>query len=92
MNEKKYWVTCCPECGWKGLSRDCGGFGQIADTGDYDDGYCPRCGSIVEPDYEVPKKRIKWIWRKLTFWVFRKKRREKKEEQKWIERIKDLCE
>ncbi len=40
---KKWWPAVCPGCGWKGLSRDCYGGGQIADTGDYDDLSCPEC-------------------------------------------------
>lgn len=39
----KYWLTRCPECGWKGLSIDCAGGNQIAGTGDYDDAVCPEC-------------------------------------------------
>jgi RecJ-like exonuclease len=40
---KKWWVAVCPKCGWTGLSRDCEGGGQIADTGDYSDIICPEC-------------------------------------------------
>lgn len=47
---KKWWIAVCPECKWSGLSRDCGGGGQIADTGDYDDPVCPECS-----------KRDKWV-------------------------------
>ena len=49
---KKYWKAVCPKCGWKGLSKDCDGGGQIADTGDYFDLYCPICveAIIVEVD------------------------------------------
>lgn len=39
----KWWPACCPKCGWRGLSRDAAGGGQIADTGDYDDIVCPEC-------------------------------------------------
>lgn len=38
-----FYPVFCPSCGWKGLSRDTAGGGQIADTGDYDDIYCPMC-------------------------------------------------
>ena len=88
---KTYWIARCPECGWVGLSRDCNGFEQIGITGDYDDGYCPKCGSIIEEDKEVPKILVfKWVWRKLTFWRFRKLRKEKKEEEKWAKRMDEL--
>jgi hypothetical protein len=47
---KQWWPAVCPKCHWKGLSRDCAGGGQIADTGDYDDVSCPICGELVEDD------------------------------------------
>lgn len=40
---ERYWSARCPVCGWRDLSRDCEGGGQIADTGDYSDCYCPEC-------------------------------------------------
>lgn len=40
---KQWWVAKCELCGWEGLSRDVQGGSQIADTGDYDDCYCPKC-------------------------------------------------
>lgn len=40
---EKWWIATCPRCGWEGLSKDCKGGEQIADTGDYDDCYCPEC-------------------------------------------------
>jgi predicted RNA-binding Zn-ribbon protein involved in translation (DUF1610 family) len=48
MMEAKWYAVTCPKCGWKGSSRDCDGGEQIADTGDYNDPLCPRCGSNVE--------------------------------------------
>jgi len=50
---KKWWIAKCPECGWEGLSRDCAGGGQIADTGDYFDCLCPHCikqGKVIVVD------------------------------------------
>ncbi len=44
----KWWEATCPKCGWKGLSRDCGGGHSIADTGDFDDPTCPKCDTVVE--------------------------------------------
>lgn len=41
-----YPVKC--SCGWRGLSEDCAGGGQIADTGDYDDPLCPKCTKEIE--------------------------------------------
>ena len=45
-NEKlKFYDFKCEECGCEGLSIELLGGGQIADTGDYSDSYCPACGS-----------------------------------------------
>jgi len=46
--KNNYYPIIC-KCGWKGSSKDLDGGGQIADTGDYFDVYCPHCGTI-EPD------------------------------------------
>lgn len=35
-------------CGWRGLSEECAGGGEIADTGDYDDPICPVCAKEAE--------------------------------------------
>ena len=35
----------CDKCGWWGSSKLLDGGGQIADTGDYGDAYCPVCGN-----------------------------------------------
>lgn len=43
--ESKFNTTECIECGWYGSSELLDGGGQIADTGDYDDCYCPVCGN-----------------------------------------------
>lgn len=43
-----YYHAQCPRCGWHGSSRLLEGGGQIADTGDYGDTYCPVCG-FVDP-------------------------------------------
>ena len=41
------WYTVeCSECGWWGSGELLDGGGQIADTGDYSDTYCPVCGNI----------------------------------------------
>lgn len=34
------------DCGWFGSSRLLQGGGQIADTGDFGDAYCPVCGKV----------------------------------------------
>ena len=44
-DDEHYFQSTCGECGWFGSSRFLGGGAQIADTGDYDDIYCPICGS-----------------------------------------------
>jgi len=85
---KTYWIARCPKCGWKGLSRDCDGFEQIGLTGDYDDGYCPRCGSIIEPDDEVSRTILKWVYRHLTFWTIRKGLKDKKQLKHLIKKIR----
>jgi len=38
-----YYTASCQVCGWWGSSRLLIGGGQIADTGDYGDAYCPVC-------------------------------------------------
>lgn len=43
-NEANFYPAICGNCGWKGMSSLCDGGGQIADTGDYDDVICPKCG------------------------------------------------
>jgi hypothetical protein len=57
-----YYYCECPKCGWKGSSEFLLGGGPIADTGDYDDVYCPVCDNwdveeIDPPDTEthIPK-------------------------------------
>ncbi len=50
--ELRTWYLCkCPQCGWRGLSRDCAGGGQFADTGDYNDVVCPVC---IEQEKWIP--------------------------------------
>lgn len=41
-----YFVAECPKCGFRASSSEWIGGGQIADTGDYGDSYCPVCGQI----------------------------------------------
>lgn len=54
--EITYYPCSCDNCGWYGSSEHLGGGGQIADTGDYDDVYCPICGSkdTCEDENEIP--------------------------------------
>jgi hypothetical protein len=47
-----WWAARCVKCGWCGLSKYCDGGMQIADTGDYSDITCPRCGGAIEDDDE----------------------------------------
>ncbi|MGF6152030.1 hypothetical protein [Pseudomonas fluorescens] len=42
-NSGGYFVVECQGCGAVYPSFQCAGGGQIADTGDYDDAYCPHC-------------------------------------------------
>lgn len=41
-----YFVAECSKCGFRASSSEWLGGGQIADTGDYGDSYCPVCGQI----------------------------------------------
>ncbi len=50
--EIEYWDAVCLKCNWSGSSKDCQ-CGQIADTGDYEDCRCPKCGEVVEDADEV---------------------------------------
>jgi hypothetical protein len=44
-DSNKWFLAKCEKCGWIGSSEKLLGGGQIADTGDYEDGYCPKCES-----------------------------------------------
>ncbi len=44
--EQKFFTVECHKCGWWGSSELLEGGGQIADTGDFDDTYCPVCYNI----------------------------------------------
>ena len=50
--KQTYFALEC-KCGWMGMSHLADGGGQIADTGDYDDLYCPKCGSPNMDDTEM---------------------------------------
>ena len=39
----RYYPARCGDCGWVGISSACTGGGPLADTGDYEDIYCPKC-------------------------------------------------
>lgn len=53
--EDNWYLAECPNCGWWGSSRLCGG-GQIADTGDYGSCSCPIC--YTECDGKEEQKQI----------------------------------
>lgn len=53
-NTGGYYVCECQGCGEVFSSRDCGGGGQIADTGDYDDTYCPHCDQVDPLECDNP--------------------------------------
>ena len=46
----QFFVAQCEKCGFKGTSDEWKGGGQIADTGDYGDFYCPVCGQVDVPE------------------------------------------
>jgi len=53
LTVNRYFPVACPKCGWEGSSEHVEGGGQIADTGDYDDMFCPDCfkkGELVIVD------------------------------------------
>jgi DNA-directed RNA polymerase subunit RPC12/RpoP len=65
-----YFWTTCEKCGKTFVSCCADGGGQIADTGDYDDIACPKCGSKELSDVEIPNELIYYnqnpsIWPKL---------------------------
>ena len=47
-----YFIAECEWCGWRGMSSLLKGGSAIADTGDFDDGVCPKCGSNKVDDSE----------------------------------------
>jgi len=54
-SESNFYTAECPKCGWWGSSELLDGGGQLADTGDYGDCYCPVCGNndLDEKELEV---------------------------------------
>jgi len=44
-DESRFWPAKCKNCGWKGSSSLLTGGESLADTGDFDDVYCPQCDS-----------------------------------------------
>ncbi len=46
----KWFPVQCEKCGWVGCSSELDGGGQIADTRDYGDAYCPCCKSVTAGD------------------------------------------
>lgn len=50
--ESNFYTAECDKCGWWGSSELLDGGGQIADTGDYGDSYCPVCGNSDLDDKE----------------------------------------
>lgn len=62
IDKHNRWFAECEKCGWIGSSLVMNGGGQIADTGDYSDAYCPKCHSIhfndidgLEDEYYIGK-------------------------------------
>ena len=77
---KKWWIARCIECGWCGLSKELG-VDMANETGCCGDVYCPKCNSTDVHDY-VKWSGWKWeltfLWKKISFYAYRKKRREEK--------------
>lgn len=57
-NTGGYYVAECEECGQIFPSQNAEGGGPIADSGDYDDCYCPHCGH-VDPE-ECDNANLVW--------------------------------
>ncbi|AYO63729.1 hypothetical protein WH06_01900 [Aeromonas salmonicida subsp. salmonicida] len=53
-NTGGYFVMQCQGCDEVFNSKDCHGGGQIADTGDYGDSYCPHCGQVDPEECDNP--------------------------------------
>jgi hypothetical protein len=60
-DEKSYFPAECNICGWIGSSGNADGGRQIADTGDYDDIYCPCCHSRDIDETENLQPIASWI-------------------------------
>lgn len=68
IDKNNYFFSQCNDCGWMGCSSAMEGGGQIADTGDYSDVYCPKCSSgnyydldnIVSDTYYIGKFKPKY--------------------------------
>lgn len=58
VRSPKYFMCKC-QCDWIGSSEYLDGGGQIGDTGDYADCYCPKCGNNAD-DIEFDSK-ISWV-------------------------------
>lgn len=48
-----YYGCKCVKCGWIGSSETAGGGEPLADTGDFDDVYCPKCGGELDDSTEA---------------------------------------
>lgn len=84
---KKWYLARCWECGWKEISRDLRTDGYMGATGCCGDVYCPKCDDTDIEDYDVPvpvSVRLKIFWRTITFWAWRKTRKQRKAEEEWI--------
>lgn len=64
-----YFPVKCEKCGWESWSHLADGGGQIADTGDYSDVYCPKCGSLdlddIAQDNLTYYRQNENVWAKL---------------------------
>ena len=90
--KKTYWHAMCFNCGWSGSSKKTDGGGPIADTGDYDDLYCPTCGGDDIEDFKCFfelsfKEKIKLIFRRITFYGSRERIKNDKNLKEWIKEM-----
>jgi len=84
---EKYYPCQCNICGWSGLSKDCDGGGPMADTGDYNDPTCPKChGDVSDISEHNLSDRSRFLFRKISFYVYRKNRHEEKLLNEYIKR------
>lgn len=91
---EEYWEYRCEVCGKTGLSCDLDGGTPIADTGDFNECYCAKCGCTNVENLTFSWRRVLgWLWVKISLYVYRKNRRETieldkliKEAERWFQK------
>ena len=86
-NFDKYYPVICHKCKLFGMSNECEGGGQIADTGDYSDIECPDCSTYVDDLSEIEYYKLRTASLRSSL---EQSIREVEEMRKEIERLKDV--